>query len=139
MAGNWTIRQTNKPSIWFPDGDTATGTEQTAWAIGGRFLMFRSYDEKQHMTTLALMTYEPAEKSYHYWHFATDVAGGQWRITWDASSKGFHWRSIDMPAGWIGTGFNRWIDNDTFDNQALIKDEQGRVLLDSREEKKRSQ
>ncbi|MCH7726970.1 MAG: hypothetical protein IH991_10880, partial [Planctomycetes bacterium] len=32
-----------------------------------------------------------------------------------------------------------WIDNDTFDNQALIKDEQGRVLLDSRQEKKRSQ
>ncbi len=38
-----------------------------------------------------------------------------------------------------GGGFNRWIDNDTFDNQALIKDEQGRVLLDSRQEKKRSQ
>ena len=36
-----------------------------------------------------------------------------------------------MPAGWIGTGFNRWIDDDTFDNQALIKDEQGRVLLDT--------
>ena len=37
------------------------------------------------------------------------------------------WRSTDK----IGTRFNRWIDDDTFDNQALIKDEQGRVLLDT--------
>ena len=137
FVDNWSIKQTMKPSIWFPDGDTDTFTEHTAWAIGGRFLMFRSHDEKQHMNTLALMTYEPKEKSYHYWYFASDVAGGQWRITWDASSRGFHWRSIDMPSGWIGTGFNRWIDDDTFDNQALIKDKQGRVLLDSQQEKKR--
>ena len=48
-----------------------------------------------------------------------------------------HWRSIDMPAGWIGTGFNRWIDDDTFANQALIKDEQVRVLLDGTQDKRR--
>ncbi|MFN0021301.1 MAG: hypothetical protein ACKVP0_23880 [Pirellulaceae bacterium] len=42
-----------------------------------------------------------------------------------------------MPAGWTGTGFNRWVDDDTFDNQALIKDENGRVLLDSTQEKRR--
>ncbi len=137
MAGDWTIRQTMKPSIWFPDGDTATIAERTAWAIGGRFLMFRSYDDKQNMNTVGLMTYDPKEKSYHYTHFANDVFGGQWRVTWDASSRGFHWRSIDMPTGWIGTGFNRWINDDTFDNQALIKDENGRVLLDSTQDKRR--
>jgi hypothetical protein len=45
-------------------------------------------------------------------------------------------RSIDMPAGWVGTGFNRWVDDDTFDNQALIKDEQSRALLDTTQEKR---
>ncbi len=137
MAGDWTIRQTLKPSIWFPDGDTATIVERTAWAIGGRFLMFRSYDDKQNMSTLGLMAYDAKENSYHYRHFASDVFGGQWRVTWDAASRGFHWRSIDMPAGWIGTGFNRSINDDTFDNQSLIKDETGRVLLDSTQDKRR--
>ena len=42
-----------------------------------------------------------------------------------------------MPAGWIGTGFNRWINDDKFDNQALIKDEQSRVLLDGTQDKQR--
>ena len=43
-----------------------------------------------------------------------------------------------MPAGWIGTGFNRWVNDDTFENQALIKDDQGRVLFDSQQEKRRN-
>jgi hypothetical protein len=42
-----------------------------------------------------------------------------------------------MPTGRIGTGFNRWINDDTFDNQALIKDGTGRVLLDSTQDKRR--
>lgn len=153
MAGDWTIKQTNKPSVWLPDGATETINERTAWAIGGRYLLFRSFkvdgslrepnplaprvDDKQ-MNSLALMTWDAKDNSYRYWHFASDAIGGQWRITWDASSRGFHWRSIDMPAGWIGTGFNRWIDDDTFDNQALIKDEKGRVLLDSTQDKRRT-
>lgn len=152
MAGEWTIKQTMKPSVWFPDGGTESIQERADWAIGGRFLMFRSFkvagslrepnplSEKADYTkmkTLAFMTWDEKEKSYRYWHFASDVAGGQWRITWDASSRGFHWRSIDMPAGWIGTGFNRWIDDDTFDNAALIKDENGRVLFDSQQDKRR--
>ena len=37
----------------------------------------------------------------------------------------------------INSGFNRWIDDDTFDNQALIKDETGRVLLDTTQDKQR--
>lgn len=137
MAGDWTIRQTIKPCVWFPNGDTANGSERVAWAVGGRFLLFRAHDDQQRMTSLAIETYEPEENSYHHWHFASDVFAGQWRITWDASSRGFHWRSMDMPAGWIGTGFNRWINDDTFDNQALIKDEQGRVMLDSTQDKRR--
>ena len=43
----------------------------------------------------------------------------------------------DMPPGWIGTAFNRWIDDDTFDNAVLIKDENGRVLLDGTQDKSR--
>ena len=42
-----------------------------------------------------------------------------------------------MPAGWIGTGFNRWINDDAFESQALIKDDQGRVLLDGTQDKRR--
>jgi hypothetical protein len=51
-------------------------------------------------------------------------------MTWDESAQTFQWKSTDMPAGWIGTGFNRKVDKDTFDNAAFIKDDKGQVHLD---------
>ena len=137
FVGEWTIRATNKPSIWIPNGGQGVQTEKVAWILGGRFLMARTYDEKDQLTTIWIATYEPSEKSNRFWFFNADGSSGQWRVTWDAASRGFHWRSIDMPTGWIGTGFNRWIDDDTFDNQALIKNENGRVLLDGTQDKRR--
>lgn len=138
LAGDWTIRSVSKPAVWEPAGKTVTFTEQVAWTIGGRFLIFRAYDEAKRQTSLSLMTWEPKERSYRFWFYTKDVAGGQWRITWDAAAKEFHWRSIDMPAGWLGTGLNRWVDDDTFANQALIKDDQGRVLLDMTQDRRRT-
>ena len=137
FAGEWTIRAMNKPSIWIPNGGQGIQTEKVGWILGGRFLMAQTYGEQEQLTNIWLATYEPAEKSNRFWFFNADGSSGQWRVTWDAASRGFHWRSIDMPAGWIGTGFNRWIDDDTFDNQALIKDENGRVLFDATQEKRR--
>ncbi len=137
LVGTWTVQQTNKPSIWFPISKTTTLTEQADWAIGGQFLILYSCDEHLDLKSFGLLTYVPAEKSFHYWHFAQNVYGGQWSITWDSASRSYQWRAIDMPAGWVGTGINRSVDKDTFDNQALIKDDQDRVLLDMWQEKKR--
>ena len=137
FAGDWTIRAKSKPSIWLPNGGEETQTEKVAWILGGRFLMARTFNEKDQLTNIWLATYEPSEKSNRFWFFNADGSSGQWRVTWDAASRGFHWRSIDMPTGWIGTGFNRWINDDTFDNQALIKDETGRVMLDGTQDKRR--
>lgn len=137
LAGQWTIDSTSKPSVWTPDGSKETLTERSEWVVGGKLLLFRTWNDQQELRSVALMNWDPIDKSYHYRHFAADVVGGQWRITWDKSSKGFHWNATDMPAGWIGTGFNRWIDDDMFDNQALIKDEQGRVLMDSHQKRTR--
>jgi formylglycine-generating enzyme required for sulfatase activity/serine/threonine protein kinase len=136
-AGEWTIRAKYKPSVWNPQPREETIIEKSVWILGGRFLMTRAFNEKGELTSIWLATYEPKEKSSHAWFFNADGSSGQWRITWDESSRGFHWRAIDMPAGWIGTSFNRWVDDNTFDNQALIKDENGRVLLDGTQDKRR--
>ncbi|MBC7817841.1 MAG: DUF4019 domain-containing protein, partial [Planctomycetaceae bacterium] len=137
FAGEWTIRATYKPSVWNPQRREETINETSTWVLGGRFLMTRAFNEKDELTSIWIATYEPMEKSNHFWFFNADGASGQWRLTWDQASRGFHFRAIDMPPGWIGTGFNRWINDDTFDNQALIKDENGRVLLDSTQDKRR--
>ena len=137
FAGEWTIRATYKPSVWNPQPRGEAIRETSVWILGGRFLMTRAFNEKDELTSIWIATYEPLEKSNHFWFFNADGSSGQWRLTWDEASRGFHFRAIDMPAGWIGTGFNRWIDDDTFDNQAIIKDENGRVMLDMTQDKRR--
>jgi hypothetical protein len=101
--------------------------------------MTRAFNEKDELTSIWIATWEPTEKSNCLWFFNADGSSGEWRLTWDEGSSGFHGHSIDMPAGRIGTGFNRWVNEDSFDNQALIKDEDGPVLLDSTQQKRRKE
>lgn len=136
-AGEWTIHAKYKPSVWNPQPREETAIEKSEWVLGGRFLMTRSFNEKGELTALWLATYEPLEKSHRAWFFYGNGSSSQWRITWDEASREFHWQATDMPSGWTGTTLNRWINDDTFDNQALIKDEQGRVLLDGTQDKRR--
>lgn len=138
MVGDWTIRETIKPSVWIPNGEERQTFEKVHWVLGGRYLLGRSFNDSYQLKTIWLATYEPAEKANRFWFFMADGVSGQWRVTWDEASRGFHWRSIDMPPGWIGTGSNRWVNDDTFDNQALIKDEAGRVMFESSQDKRRT-
>lgn len=137
FVGKWTIHATYKPSVWNPQPRGETISETSTWILGGRFLMTRAFNEKDELTSIWIATYEPLEKSHRAWVFLGNGSSSQWRITWDEASREFHWQAIDMPAGWSGTALNRWVNDDTFDNQSLIKDEQGRVLLDSAQEKQR--
>ena len=136
-AGDWSIRATYKPSVWNPQQREETITETSRWILGGHFLMTRAFNEKAELTSIWIATYEPLEKTNHAWFFNADGSSGQWRVTWDEASHGFHWRAIDMPTGWSGTAVNHLIDDDTFDNQATIKDETGRVMLDMTQDKRR--
>lgn len=137
FAGEWTIRAKYKPSVWNPLPREETIRETSIWILGGRFLMTRAFNEKDELTSIWIATYEPREKSNRFWFFNADGSSGEWRLTWDEPSSGFQFRAVDLPTGWSGTGFNRWVDDDSFDNQALIKDETGRVLLDSTQERRR--
>ncbi|MEX1231661.1 MAG: DUF1579 family protein [Planctomycetaceae bacterium] len=137
LVGDWTTHAISKPTEGQPLGKDETFTEQVSWFLGGRFLIFRAYDEKNRLTSLSLMTHRPNDDAYRFWYFGPYVHGGQWRVTWDEPSREFHWRAADMPPGWTGTGLNRWIDDDTFANQIFIQDDQGRVVTDATQDKRR--
>lgn len=138
LVGEWTIRATMKPSLSLPNGGEETITEKNVWVLGGRYLWSRAFNAAGENTSMWIMTYEPNEKSNRVWFFSADGVTGQWRVTWDANSRGFHWRAIDMPPGWIGSGFNRWINDNTWDNQVLIKDDSGRIVSDMTQDKRRT-
>jgi uncharacterized protein (TIGR03067 family) len=137
FAGEWTILAKYKQSVWNPQPREETASETSVWILGGRFLMTKSFNAEGQLTAIWLATYDPTEKTNRFWFFNADGSSSQSRLTWDEASRGFHFRAIDMPNGWTGTGFNRWVDADEFDNTALIKDENGRVLLDMSQERRR--
>lgn len=137
FAGEWTIHAKYKPSVWNPLPREETIRETSEWILGGKFLMTRAFNEKSELTSIWIATYEPKEKSNRFWFFNADGSGGESRLTWDEPSNGFQFRAVDLPDGWSGTGVNRWVDEDSFDNQAVIKDESGRVMLDMTQERRR--
>lgn len=137
FAGEWTIHAKYKPSVWNPLPREETIRETSVWVLGGRFLMTRCFNEKDELTSIWIAIYEPKEKTNRFWGFNADGSGGESRLTWDEASNGFQFRAVDLPDGWSGTGFNRCVDEDTCDNQAVIKDESGRVMLDMTQERRR--
>jgi|GEM_PF-3450940 len=137
FAGEWTIRATYKPSVWNPQQREETSFESSQWILGGRFLMTRCFNQKGELTAMWIATYKPSEKSNQFWFFNADGSNSESRLTWDEALNGFQFRSVDAPSGWSITGFNRWVNEDSFDNEALIKDGQDRVLLDSTQERRR--
>lgn len=137
FAGEWTIRATYKPSVWNPQQREETATEKSEWILGGRFLLTRCFNEKDELTSIWIATYKPSEKSNQFWSFRADGSSGESRLTWDEAMSGFQFRSVDAPSGWSITGFNRWVNEDSFDNDAIIKDGQDRVLLDMTQQRRR--
>lgn len=137
FVGEWTIHAKYKPSVWNPQPREETITETSHWILGGRFLMTRAFNEQGQLTSIWIATYEPREKSNRFWFFNADGSSSEWRLTWDETASGFQFRAIDMFSGGTGTGFNHWIDADSFDNTALVKDGAGGVLLDSVQERRR--
>ncbi len=137
FVGEWTIRAKYKPSVWNPQPREETATESGVWILDGRFLMTKSFNAEGQLTAIWLATYDPTEKTNRFWFFNADGSSSESRLTWDAAASGFQFRAIDLPNGWTGTGFNHWVDADSFDNTAMIKDANGRVLLDMSQERRR--
>ncbi len=137
FVGEWDLHAAYRPSIWNPQQREERARESSQWILGGRFVMTRSFNEKDELTSIWIATCDPSEKSNRLWSFRADGSSSESRLTWDEAASGFQFRAIDMPSGWTGTGFNHWVDADSFDNTAIIKDENGRVLLDMTQARRR--
>lgn len=48
--------------------------------------------QQDQLTSVLLATYESSEEPNRFWFFNADGSSGQWRATWDASSRSFHFR-----------------------------------------------
>ena len=92
--------------------------------------MTRAFNEKDELSSIWIATYGTVEKSNRFWFFNADGSSGEWRWTWDEASRGFHLHAIGLPTGLSGTGVSRLVDEDTIEAHSVIKDKNGRVLLD---------
>ncbi|MCA9067457.1 MAG: hypothetical protein KDA84_00940 [Planctomycetaceae bacterium] len=131
------MESTFKPSVDHPKGKTETGTEELAWAVGGKVLVMRSFNDRNQPTALGIFTFDSKDNTYRYWHFAKGVYGGQWRMHWNEATEAFQLQGHDMPPGWQSMGQNRVVNRNTINVTAVIKDDNGRVILDVQSRKTR--
>uniref|UniRef100_A0A7C2K138 Uncharacterized protein n=1 Tax=Schlesneria paludicola TaxID=360056 RepID=A0A7C2K138_9PLAN len=138
FAGVWHTTSTMKPCQWFPDGANFTVREVTEPVMNGKYLLGREISTPDGEERLWIMTYDAKQKTYPFWMFnSTGLMGGQWLLTWDAATSTATGRATDTPAGWTSLATNRFPDGNTNIVDVWMKDENGKLLLDSHAEKVR--
>ena len=127
--GTWTTEAVIKPGPWNPTGRTITGTETTEWILGGRFQQTRSANRPANADGMFLVTYDPQLKAFRGWHaddqgFVNDMTG-----QWDEAAQTLNWTS-EGKNGFRATASSRHVGPDHIEWQMVVKDPEGKVMLE---------
>jgi len=126
--GTWTTETVVKPGPWNPTGRTATGIETTEWILGGRFQQTRNTNRPANPDGLFICTYDPQLKAYRAVNlddqgFINDMTG-----QWDEAAQTMNWTSEKN--GFRAAGATRFVGPDNIEWQLVVKDPDGKVMLD---------
>ena len=90
-AGTWDVEMTIVPRDPNQQGKTFRGQVEAKWVVGGRFLeqtgTYRLSETGQPLVIKTLMTYDTAEKQYHYWLFLSSGGVRESRGQWNEQTK----------------------------------------------------
>ena len=132
-VGTWLSDVIINPCAWLAQGKQQSGIKEVKWILNGRFqestVRSDGYEARE------IQRYEPyagQRKKYYKWVFSTERSFGQsyWTGTWDEESKAMTW---ELDYGAVkGTMVESFADPDAdrYDTTLVLKDAEGKVLLD---------
>jgi uncharacterized protein (TIGR03067 family) len=126
--GTWTTEVVTKPGPWNPTGRTMTGTETTEWVLGGRFQQTRNMNRPANPDGLFICTYDPQLKAYRAVNFDDQGFINDMTGQWDEAAQTMNWTSEKN--GFRATGASRHVGPDNIEWQLVVKDPDGKVMLD---------
>lgn len=128
MIGAWDSVTVQKPAEWTPAGGQSTATVNREWILDGRLVM----DTSMHSNgdeSIALIGYDPEQKTYRSWWFNSLGHRNDSRGKWNEASKTLSWRT-ELEDGKSMHSSVRFADPNQEVWDFLVTDAVGKVYLD---------
>jgi hypothetical protein len=133
-VGNRTVDVTGKPSVWEPEGSKWEGSSKGTLVLDGRFLYttVKAKGKLGKYEFIALRTYDQNKKVFPSWsYFITNKASGinETIGRWDEDAKTMTDSGEDADRGTTANSKMTFIDKDRLDFSFVVKDKEGKFLL----------
>jgi hypothetical protein len=130
--GTWDTQTTTKPGVWVPAGAKSTGTETVEWILGKKFIQSKTKGQPGDTESISMVTYDIQNSVYRWWLF--DSTGGfprsEMTAQWDEGSKTLSYKGTG-PSDLSLFGSHRFVSSDRIETQFVIRDKDGKILLES--------
>ena len=127
--GTWLSKVTISPSLWMAEGSEQNEIKEVNWILNGSFQ--QSSSRSNNHEAREVQRYEARSKKYQKWTFDTNGGANYWLGDWDEKSQTMTWQI--QGGGIKGTMTDRFLGADkseTYETKLVIKDGEGKTLLD---------
>jgi len=125
--GNWRTSYKVPKAEWTPEEKTGTAVLTDTRVVGGQFVQEKG-EHSDKTSSILMLTHDAQKKCYRSWWFSSTGQTAEGTGKWDADAKTMTWTSVGEPA-FTTTTRHRFVDYDTVEWDAVIKDDKGKVLF----------
>jgi hypothetical protein len=126
LVGTWNSESVSRVSEWTPAEARAKGFLTREWVLDGQFLQEKG--KHSNGDSIVMFSYDVQKKMYRSWFFTSDGNTTETQGLWDESAKILTFSS-DLN-GLKNTSTIKFIDEDTHQWTAVVKDTKGKVFYD---------
>lgn len=128
FLGTWRTTYKLLKAEWTPEEKTGAADLTYSHALGGQFIQERG-EHADKTTNLVMYTYDAQRKSYRSWWFSSTGQTAESTGKWDADAKTMTWTSVGGEQDFTTTARHRFVNDDTFEWDVVVKDAKGKVLF----------
>ena len=119
-SGTWQSDIVIKPS-----GRQQTAFKNAEWVLNEKYL--QATIKSGGSETFEMHRYDPKEKVYQKWIFTSSGGNNLWLGSWDEQTETMTWKFGSDSRN--GTKVDRFISEDKYEGEMIIKDASGKILV----------
>jgi hypothetical protein len=128
LVGKWDSESVSKAAECTPQEGRAKGVLTREWVLNGRYVQETS--KQSDGDAIVMFTYDTAKRAYRWWMFNTQGHNIEMSGQWDEKTQTLTCTS-ELGNGLTNTSTIHFLDADTHQWTALVKDGQGKIFVDA--------
>jgi hypothetical protein len=127
LVGKWDSESVSRVAEWTPKEGHAKGVLTREWVLNGRYV--QEISKQSDADAIVMFTYDASKKAYRWWLFNSQGTNIETSGKWDEASQILSF-SANLDGGLVNSSTIKFIDGDTHQWKATVKDGQGKVYYD---------